>query len=549
MKRIRSLAGLCLAAALCLAVLSGCGREEEGQRLSVSVGSRPDCLDPIYTEDSGDQSILVQLYENLMRISTDANGGKTVVNGMAKSVGQTQRKDGTMVYTFKLRNGEWSDGEKVKADDFVYAWRRLADPNCNSPYAELLSVVTGYQEARNTGDMSKLQVSAPNESTFVVTLDGQYDWFLTEVCTSPATMPLRQDVIQQLKKQNQESPWWSDPTALVTNGAYVAAKWEPDSELLVRRSPGYETNHVGPSEICFRFAENAEAAWELYQSGEVDMVWPLTEEELEKRSQNDTWGPTPTLSTYSILMNYHQEQLSDPLVRQAMSLVLDRTKLAGLLGQTALPAEGLVPPGVPQNEQGDFRTVGGPLCDNRSESYQQNCELARALLDESGHEMGLGLGQLEYLYAEEEGAAAVAEALCRMWQDTLHVSVTPRGVTEEELWTAVRKGEYQLVGLDVTAPGNDAECFLMQWTSDSHDNLVGYENSAYDTLMNIIATANSEMARMGCLHDAEALLLSDNVVVPLCTKGTDWQMREEYTGLLRDPRGWFSFVEVFSQNG
>lgn len=89
----------------------------------------------------------------------------------------------------------------------------------------------------------------------------------------------------------------------------------------------------------------------------------------------------------------------------------------------------------------------------------------------------------------------------------------------------------------------------MQWTSDSNDNLVHYRNSAYDTLMNIIATANSEMARMGCLHDAEALLLADNVVVPLYTEGTGWKLREGYTGLCRDPRGWFSFTEVFHRNG
>lgn len=89
----------------------------------------------------------------------------------------------------------------------------------------------------------------------------------------------------------------------------------------------------------------------------------------------------------------------------------------------------------------------------------------------------------------------------------------------------------------------------MQWTSDSHDNLVHYRNSAYDTLMNIIATASSEMARMGCLHDAEALLLDDDVVVPLYTEGTSWMLREGYTGLCRDPRGWFSFTEVFRRNG
>lgn len=84
-----------------------------------------------------------------------------------------------------------------------------------------------------SGDMSLLAVSAKNSSTLTVTLDGHYDWFLREVCTSIATMPLRQDVVKRLKEAadavNEVKPdsdssagWWSDPTMLVTNGSYTA---------------------------------------------------------------------------------------------------------------------------------------------------------------------------------------------------------------------------------------------------------------------------------------------------------------------------------------
>ena len=106
---------------------------------------------------------------------------------------------GPVSYTHLLRTAKWSDGQRVKAGDFVYAWRRLVDPASHSPYANLLSVVSGYQEARAEKDPSLLQVSAPSDSVFEVTLNGNFDWFLREVCTSPATMPLRQDVVQRLK--------------------------------------------------------------------------------------------------------------------------------------------------------------------------------------------------------------------------------------------------------------------------------------------------------------------------------------------------------------
>ena len=84
----------------------------------------------------------------------------------------------------------------------------------------------------------------------------------------------------------------------------------------------------------------------------------------------------------------------------------------------------------------------------------------------------------------------------------------------------------------------------MSWTTESRENLVYYENSAYDTLMKIVAGAADGTARMGCLHDAEALLLMNFAFAPLYTKGTDWELRETLTGAFRDPRGWFSFANV-----
>ena len=103
---------------------------------------------------------------------------------------------------------------------------------------------------------------------------------------------------------------------------------------------------------------------------------------------------------------------------------------------------------------------------------------------------------------------------------------------------------YEKAGVNLEAPGNDAECFLMQWTSDAQNNVVHYENSAYDTLMAIIASAPDGTARMGCLHDAEALLLGDYALSPLYTRGTDWMLRDDLMGGVRDARGWFCFSNV-----
>lgn len=557
MRDFKRLMALTMSAVLCISLLAGCAKDGEGLALSVCVGAAPVSLDPIYAEEIGDQTILVHLYENLMRVTVDVSGNTTVTNGMAKSVTQEENYDGTVTYTFKLRSAKWSDGRAVQAGDFVYAWRRLVDPASHSPYAELLSVVAGYDEARSSGDLEQLQVTAKNDTTLVVVLDGHFDWFLTEVCTSPATMPLRQDVVQKLKdaaalkneaaeEQGSEGTnrWWSDPTTLVTNGPYQVVSQEEEESLVLTTSERYYSSAAGPKNLTFRFADTAEEIQELYNEKLVDAAWPLTEERLAELAEDETWTAVPELGTYAVLFNCEQEPFSDVLIRKALCMSIDRNALAETAGVTALPAEGLVPPGTPENEEEDFRTAGGPQLENDPELYEETCQQAKALLGEAGYDRGADLGELEYLYLDEGNNAAVAEALCQMWRDVLRVNVTPRGMTEQELWSALHKGEYTLAGVTLEAVGNDAECFLMEWTSDSPNNVTGYANSAYDTLMAIIASAADGVARMGCLHDAEDLILSDYVMAPLYTKGTAWDLRDTLTGICRDARGWFSFAGV-----
>lgn len=538
---------LLLAAALCLSLLAGCGQQESGADLSVCVGDGFATLDPIYAQDSSSHTILAHLYENLMRVSADGTSA-TVVNGLAKSVETEENLDGTVTYTFHLRTARWSDGEKVTAEDFVYAWRRLADPVTYSPNASLLSVVSGYQEARESGDMTKLQVSARSGTVLEVTLEGNYDWFLREVCTSPAASPLRQDVVQSLKEaassQGEGIRWWESPASLVTNGPYVVKEYAPGSHLILTGNEHYQASRIGPETLTFYFAASAQEAQELYEQGTVDAVWPLSEERLAEFAATEGWTPEPQLETRAVIYNCGHDLLSDILLRRALSLTVDRAALTERAGGVALPAEGLVPPGVPENEEGDFRTLGGSLLDNDTEGFPDRCAQARELLNEAGYSNGGELGELEYLYVEDGSSGRIARALCETWQEQLGVTVLPKAVTSRDFQTALHTGEYALAGLDLEALGNDAECFLMTWTSDSQDNVANYENSAYDTLMSIIAHAADGTARMGCLHDAEALLLEDCALTPLYTQGTGWELRETLTGACRDARGWFNFSGV-----
>ena len=559
MKHWKRRLALLLAAALCVSALAGCARGGDAMSLSVCVGGAPEELDPIYATEPADQTILVHLYENLMRKTAGASGA-TVTNGVAKSATSEENTDGTVTWTFQLRGAEWSDGRGVLAGDFVYAWQRLADPANDSPFASLLSVVAGYDEVRETGDVSLLQVTAEDDSTLVVVLNGKYDWFLEEVCTAPATMPLRQDLLTvesaaeetaedgaEAAEAAEAAPWWSDVAGLVTNGPYQVSGYEAGESLTLETSGTYHSDVSGPGTLTFRFADTAEEGQALYDAGTVDFLGVLPEEQMASLVEAESRALTPELGTWAVVFNCAQDTLMDARVRRALSLVIDRTAAAEAAGVTARAAEGLIPPGVPESDEADFRTSGGELLDNDPNHRADLQEEARALLTEAGYVSVQDLGELEYLYVDAGNGAAVAQALVQAWQSALGLRVTARAVTEEELAAVLEEGTFSLAGIEIRALGNDAECFLRQWSSTGGENVSRYANSAYDTLLSVIAGAEDETARLGCLHDAEALLLEEGAVAPLYTTVTAWTLRDSLTGLVRDGRGWFSFAGVVAR--
>lgn len=546
--------GLCLA--LAAGTLAGCGGgSAPGLALRLSMGQEAGSYDPIRAETAEAETVIVHLYENLLRKAPDTSGGTTLASGVAKKYDMEENYDGTVTYTFHLRQAKWSDGQTVTAGDFVYAWQRLADPVTNSPSASLLSAVAGYDEVRSSGDVSKLQVSAEGELTFVVTLLGKCDWFLEDVCTDPATMPLRQDNLQTLKEEAiQENlqaeergetgtrNWASDPTRLVTNGPYTASRGE-EGELILTRSETYVGGVSGPEELRFLFHDSPEAAWETYAAGEADFVSPLPRAEIEAKAESD-WAGAALSQTTVLLFNTQGEVFPDVQARKAFSLAIDRQALSDLTALVSRPAEGLVPYGVPDENGEDFRTQGGDLV-GESGTEEALAE-ANALLGESGY----GSSAVpRFVYEDTEENAALADALWKAWMKGLKVRLERVPLSADELREALSAGDYDIALTDIRGNALDAESFLNLWRGDSPENVAGYENGAYDTLLKVIRSASDEKARQGCLHDAEALLLDDCPVAPLLFTASAWEAREGLVGILRDGRGFFSFASAAEVSG
>ncbi|HBG10730.1 MAG TPA: peptide ABC transporter substrate-binding protein, partial [Clostridium sp.] len=187
--------------------------------LAVQVGPNPETIDPALNSAADGANIIVHAYEPLMIVDPD----NKIVGGQAESFDVSE--DG-LTYTFHLREGlKWSDGTPLTAEDFVYSWKRLADPNTAAPYGEdMLGYVKGYEEAV-AGNLDALAVSAPDDKTFVVELEVPCVYF-SKLITHASMVPVQKATIEANGDQ-----WTLKPETYVSNGPLKMVEWVPGSHI------------------------------------------------------------------------------------------------------------------------------------------------------------------------------------------------------------------------------------------------------------------------------------------------------------------------------
>lgn len=560
-----------------------------GRTIAVSLSAAQDTLDPAKATAQGSETILCHLFENLMRWTDGGDGWAVLAPGQAESYELETDFAGSATYTFTLREGIlWSDGEPVTAGDFVTAWRRLANPANGLPHRELLRDVAGYDAVQESMDASQLAVSAPDERTFVVTLTGSPAYFLEEICASAYTMPVREDLAL-------DGSWGRNAAATVTNGPYVAAQLSRDLVALEASGTYYDTAGL-PSQI--QFVTSGEGDYDKFLSGDLDLVTNLPDEALRELAESGLWTPEPVSTTWGVLLNTRQPPFDDANVRLAFRLAIDSQAVAAAMGDLTLrPAVGLIPYGVsdygersgteeepaeapPSPNAAPLPEEPDPVCwDFRAHSlelvtvpgdrdYAADCARARSLMAKSGYAGGAGFPAVEYLYVDSGWGRELAGTLRAMWQEQLGVSVTTRAVSREEYEASVSltplpddvlgeepvprqvgtlpeaTGEYFMAAQELTPAYSDAGALLERWYSQSGENVTGYASNAFDILIDAARAASAPEVRDAYLHDAEAILLEDAPVIPVCCRGGSFRLAEGLTGLYRAPDGVYFLYNI-----
>jgi oligopeptide transport system substrate-binding protein len=485
----------------------------------------PPSLDPALANDTYSQLIIRQLYSGLVAFDDNLR----IVPDVAAALPSVSPDGKT--YTFVLRKGvQFTDGQPVTSADFKYSMERATDPKLAGsqpasqlPAALYLGDIVGVKEKLDGKAAEISGVQAPDPYTLVINIDAPKAYFLSKLTAGPAYVVQGSNV--------KEGPTWTEKPR--GSGPFKLEKWVHNQEIVLAANPEYFGGAPKLPRINIWMGANSTGALQQYEVGGLDVAdVPVDDIERVSDRNNPMSQQLQTVSELSVTylaFNLKQRPFEDPKIREALSLAIDRQKIARVMFQSRVrQAQGFVPPDMP-----GYGPPNGP------ETY--NVTKARALLAESTYKDPKNLPKLR-LYTSGD---ILGPMLKDVFSQTLGIDVEVYEVEWTDFLAGLDRGDYPMFTFSWIADFPDPENFLGSlFASSSGANNLGYHNSAVD---DALATADVEpdpAKRMAEYAQIEQRILQDHPAVPLYHSVSYTLVKPYVKGLKVTPMGLLNLKDV-----
>ncbi len=622
-------------------------KEEKAQKAKLNLvgGENIPSLVTWLSTDAVSFEILGNINGGLMNLDTK----RTAVPDLAESYEVSE--DG-LTYTFKLRDNKWTtvDGEvyaPVTAQDFVYAWKKLADPKEASAYAfmiktaaikngkeaiDLSELIVAYDKAdknlksMKVGDFQDIEAKTPeaqleeakaelekqlgeaadeeakkeiqkkidalkvedyeaieaksaqeqfdeakaaaeeefaaqkeaieseygsideankkvselidslaveavDDKTLKVTLSNPVPYFL-DLMTFPSFFPANQKFVEE-----KGDAYGTKVDAFLYDGPYIFKEWKLSERHYLVKNPNYwDAANVAVDEIDVRVIEkiNNDTAVQMYLDKEIDRV-------VLSGTNVDKYGNRPDALSIgeSVMFYLHVNQgkgaatantklLQNAKARKALNMGINKKFITDkVFNNGSVPADYFLPKDFVANADGkEFREVAGEKFNGKDGYNKYNVEEAKKLWKEAKEETGMNEVELELMIYQGESASKVGAAIKDDLEKNLEgLKINIQALPFSEKIKRAQAGDYELDWAGWGPDYPDAMTFTDLWVTGGGHNTIGYENEAYDKL--IEAAKNGELTapskineRFEALVETEKMLLEDDqAIIPLYQRG------------------------------
>ncbi len=470
-------------------------------------GNEPKALDPHLVSGVVESNLLRSLFEGLC-IEHPSDDSASLPGAAAS---WSANEDFTQ-WTFQLQpEGKWSDGTPVTAQDFVFAYERILHPDFPSGYADMLYFIQnaeGFHKGK-VADFAQVGVKAIDDYTLQISLKAPTP-FLPSLTKHFTWLPVPRHAILQYGTMTEPYTAWTHQGNLVSNGAFQLKTWRQNHYIEVERNPHYwEKDAIALNGIRYFPIKNANTETRMFLNGQLHVTYTIPPDYIPtaltrypQQTKQETY-----IGTRFMRANHKREFTSDPLVRQALSLCIDRQSLIdNILQGGQKPAGSCTPPFGQYNPA--FMTAFDPA-------------KAVELLRQAGHEPGQ-LPELELLTTDSDTNRRMAEAMQALWRE--HLGLKVRIVQREwKSYLKLRKDlEFDLMDGGWIGDYMDPTTFLDLWKEHNGNNNTGWGAPAYEAILAEAELIEDPAARYAKLLEAEAYVMEHTPAIPVYHYNTNY---------------------------
>jgi peptide/nickel transport system substrate-binding protein len=355
--------------------------------------------------------------------------------------------------TLHLRKDvKWHDGAPFTAADVLFTLERARDPAVGADQKSDLDPVSA--------------ITSPDSLTVVIKLARPAP-FLRQALAHLSILPKHLLQGKDLRKAEYGR-------APVGTGPFKFSRWKAGQELVLERHPGYWGKLPHLQRLIFRIVRDRQVAWQLYQRGELDVLWRLPPGKVADDARHDprlgghhmlVWTPK---AYFFVVYNTRKGALGDARVRRALTLLTDRGQfIKNAFFGHARTITGPYPPGTPAYNEG-------------VQPWPYDPKAARELLQAAG------VKSLKLTFLLTAGSRTVEQLATLLKEDFARVGIELEVATVD---FAVQLDRLRKHSFDVSA---------LQWTmlleqdnyplfhssqADVGQNYGGYKNAEADTLL------------------------------------------------------------------
>ena len=477
-------------------------------------------IDPYNGFENAGIQVITALFTPL--VTADSLDPSTLVPGAALS---WDINEDSTVFTFNLDpDARFANDTPVTADDFIFAFNRIADPNAintltGDPDAGFihaqLGQVVGYEEFR-AGDADGMEgLVALDDHTLEITLSESFGDFIFNV-THPSFAPVPQYLIENGVEYDGDTV----PFALmpIGNGPFrMVEPWVEGQSITTERNPYYSGTPAYLDGVEFRLFAEVDAAWMSFQAGDLDYSeiaqghFQSTKDQFGAAGSNGfvanpgeqvLYGSE--MATYFFNFNTEDGPMANPDLRRAVNLAINRDAINEVVweGGRAIATD-ILPPGIPGRADGSW------------EDARFDREAAAQALADAGYPEGEGLDPIRISYNVEGVHAPVVELVAA---DLAAIGIE---TTVESLdWTTfnaqVHDANYDIARRGWMSSYASTHYWLFElFGSDSGNNDTFFSNAEVDAVLAEAAATADADERAALYAQANDMIQAENPVAPI----------------------------------